>query len=232
MRESTPRVLINREPVKHISFDAELLGDADEIVQQLCHRLEWDSPVDSARSDLSRPLRPRVVPLDELSPLPSREDVERVKAGVKGKAMDGDEAARKSTDEPGTSASAEESSSNSQKNESSSKEDEKDNTSKDAEGSSSTNEGGSQKNTNNNSQNDEDNTSKDENNSQKNKNNVSQKDDGDGFSKDAEGSPMKESPLKSERHEFEEPCPLFGSRCRCPMGWNIANFLPGECCEA
>ena len=34
-----PHILINREPLKHLTFDVELLGDCDVIVQELCLRL-------------------------------------------------------------------------------------------------------------------------------------------------------------------------------------------------
>lgn len=33
-----PQILINREPLSHMTFDVELLGDCDVIVQELCHR--------------------------------------------------------------------------------------------------------------------------------------------------------------------------------------------------
>lgn len=38
-----PQVLINRESLKHLTFDVELLGDCDVIVNELCHRLagQW-----------------------------------------------------------------------------------------------------------------------------------------------------------------------------------------------
>lgn len=35
-----PQILINREPLPHLRFDVELLGDGDVIVNQLCHLLE------------------------------------------------------------------------------------------------------------------------------------------------------------------------------------------------
>ena len=40
-----PQILINREPLRHLNFDVELLGDCDIIVSELCHRLEngWTS---------------------------------------------------------------------------------------------------------------------------------------------------------------------------------------------
>ncbi|KAA0195351.1 hypothetical protein HAZT_HAZT006543, partial [Hyalella azteca] len=34
-----PQILINREPLDHLTFDIELLGDCDVIVNELCHRL-------------------------------------------------------------------------------------------------------------------------------------------------------------------------------------------------
>ncbi|TTI76909.1 NAD-dependent protein deacetylase sirtuin-1 [Bagarius yarrelli] len=37
-----PQVLINREPLPHMNFDVELLGDCDVIVNELCHRLGGD----------------------------------------------------------------------------------------------------------------------------------------------------------------------------------------------
>ncbi|GAA6107786.1 NAD-dependent protein deacetylase sirtuin-1 isoform X1 [Tachysurus ichikawai] len=37
-----PQVLINREPLLHMNFDVELLGDCDVIVNELCHRLGGD----------------------------------------------------------------------------------------------------------------------------------------------------------------------------------------------
>ncbi|KAK3090116.1 hypothetical protein FSP39_009311 [Pinctada imbricata] len=39
---SVPQILINREPLKHLTFDIELLGDCDVIVAELCQRLGED----------------------------------------------------------------------------------------------------------------------------------------------------------------------------------------------
>ena len=38
-------MLINREPLRHMTFDVELLGDCDVIISELCQRLggSWDS---------------------------------------------------------------------------------------------------------------------------------------------------------------------------------------------
>jgi len=42
-----PQILINRERLSHITFDVELLGDCDTIINQLCHMLDgdWSSPI-------------------------------------------------------------------------------------------------------------------------------------------------------------------------------------------
>ncbi|XP_041866404.1 NAD-dependent protein deacetylase sirtuin-1 [Melanotaenia boesemani] len=37
-----PQVLINREPLPHLNFDVELLGDCDGIINELCHRMGGD----------------------------------------------------------------------------------------------------------------------------------------------------------------------------------------------
>ncbi|XP_030628501.1 NAD-dependent protein deacetylase sirtuin-1 [Chanos chanos] len=37
-----PQILINREPLPHLNFDIELLGDCDVIVNELCHWLGGD----------------------------------------------------------------------------------------------------------------------------------------------------------------------------------------------
>nr|XP_056705961.1 NAD-dependent protein deacetylase sirtuin-1 [Euleptes europaea] len=34
-----PQILINREPLPHLHFDVELLGDCDVIINELCHRM-------------------------------------------------------------------------------------------------------------------------------------------------------------------------------------------------
>merc|ERR1719186_1505575 len=42
-----PQILINREPLPHCTFDVELLGDCDSIINQICLMLGegWASPV-------------------------------------------------------------------------------------------------------------------------------------------------------------------------------------------
>ncbi|XP_033738334.1 LOW QUALITY PROTEIN: NAD-dependent protein deacetylase sirtuin-1-like [Pecten maximus] len=37
-----PQILINREPLKNMTFDVELLGNCDTIVSELCKRLQWE----------------------------------------------------------------------------------------------------------------------------------------------------------------------------------------------
>lgn len=39
MKENVPQILINRESLKHMCFDIELLGDCDVIVKELLMRL-------------------------------------------------------------------------------------------------------------------------------------------------------------------------------------------------
>lgn len=34
--EDVPQILINREPLDHLDFDVELLGDSDVIINQIC----------------------------------------------------------------------------------------------------------------------------------------------------------------------------------------------------
>ncbi|KAF9219745.1 SIR2-domain-containing protein [Gyrodon lividus] len=41
---SVPQILINKTPIRHINPDIVLLGNADDIVQHLCERLQWDLP--------------------------------------------------------------------------------------------------------------------------------------------------------------------------------------------
>ncbi|CAN7993704.1 unnamed protein product [Ixodes hexagonus] len=60
-----PQILINREPLKHVTFDVELLGDCDVIIQELCHRLGWEVTPDSQPA------------LTELSSLPSLKESAR-----------------------------------------------------------------------------------------------------------------------------------------------------------
>ncbi|KAH9375986.1 hypothetical protein HPB48_021473 [Haemaphysalis longicornis] len=50
-----PQVLINREPLKHLTFDVELLGDSDVIVKELCERLNWDVPHNEERVAPAKP---------------------------------------------------------------------------------------------------------------------------------------------------------------------------------
>lgn len=38
LEQSVPQILINREPLNHMGFDVELLGDCDVIVQEILHR--------------------------------------------------------------------------------------------------------------------------------------------------------------------------------------------------
>ncbi|KAJ1928847.1 NAD-dependent histone deacetylase sir2 [Tieghemiomyces parasiticus] len=39
---NVPQILINKTPNLHMNFDVQLLGDCDDVLAYLCHRLEWD----------------------------------------------------------------------------------------------------------------------------------------------------------------------------------------------
>ncbi|OAD74999.1 hypothetical protein PHYBLDRAFT_98431, partial [Phycomyces blakesleeanus NRRL 1555(-)] len=39
---SVPQILINRTPITHMTFDVQLLGESDVIVNELCRLLDWD----------------------------------------------------------------------------------------------------------------------------------------------------------------------------------------------
>lgn len=39
---NVPQIYISRDPVSHINFDIDLLGDCDVVVAELCRRLGWD----------------------------------------------------------------------------------------------------------------------------------------------------------------------------------------------
>ena len=57
-----PQILINREPLRHMTFDVELLGDCDVIITELCQRLggAWNSLLEGYEipSGDRRPLSP------------------------------------------------------------------------------------------------------------------------------------------------------------------------------
>lgn len=72
-----PQILINREPLPHLHFDVELLGDCDVIINELCHRLGGEyaklccNPVKLSEIT-EKPPRPQrdLTPLSELPPTP------------------------------------------------------------------------------------------------------------------------------------------------------------------
>lgn len=79
---NVPQILINREPLDHLTFDIELLGDCDIIVNELCHRLgnTWTHVCnDQTRISEIRDLPPKLeevtsgktVPTDVTSPTSS-----------------------------------------------------------------------------------------------------------------------------------------------------------------
>ncbi|XP_040831777.1 NAD-dependent protein deacetylase sirtuin-1 isoform X2 [Ochotona curzoniae] len=72
-----PQILINREPLPHLHFDVELLGDCDVIINELCHRLGGEyaklccNPIKLSEIT-EKPPRPQkdLVNLSELPPTP------------------------------------------------------------------------------------------------------------------------------------------------------------------
>lgn len=72
--EHVPQILINREQLKHLEFDVELLGDSDEIVNQLCHMMGDDWTDICWKKEFlteSKQLKPKLTQYEE------DEDVER-----------------------------------------------------------------------------------------------------------------------------------------------------------
>ncbi|XP_071530921.1 NAD-dependent protein deacetylase sirtuin-1 [Panulirus ornatus] len=59
-----PQILINREPLRHLTFDVELLGDCDVIINELCHRLggSWEDLASNESMTEIRELPPRPLP--------------------------------------------------------------------------------------------------------------------------------------------------------------------------
>ena len=55
-----PQILINREPLSHLTPDVELLGDCDGIINQICSMLgeEWKEPVHTTTLSESQELLP------------------------------------------------------------------------------------------------------------------------------------------------------------------------------
>jgi len=41
-----PQIIVNREPIKHMEFDVELLGNCDDIVGHICSKLGWKADLD------------------------------------------------------------------------------------------------------------------------------------------------------------------------------------------
>lgn len=67
-----PQVLINREPLRHMTFDVELLGDCDVVISELCQRLggSWNSLLDdcnmpNVERGLSSPDKVNMIPPEE-----------------------------------------------------------------------------------------------------------------------------------------------------------------------
>ncbi|TRM65384.1 DHS-like NAD/FAD-binding domain-containing protein, partial [Schizophyllum amplum] len=67
---SVPQILINKTPVRHISPDIVLLGDADRVVEHLCSALGWSLPEPVTRTSGSTALS---APQPNLKKRPSSE---------------------------------------------------------------------------------------------------------------------------------------------------------------
>lgn len=80
-------MLINREPLRHMTFDVELLGDCDVIISELCQRLggSWISLLD----DFKMPYVERGLSSSDKVNVTPEERPEVVESKVSG-ALDGD----------------------------------------------------------------------------------------------------------------------------------------------
>ncbi|XP_014673566.1 PREDICTED: NAD-dependent protein deacetylase sirtuin-1-like [Priapulus caudatus] len=76
--QEVPQVLINREPLPHINFDVELLGDGDIIVRELCQRLgdDWTGTDDDAPPPLTELTDLPVSPDDDAAAAPDDDRLE------------------------------------------------------------------------------------------------------------------------------------------------------------
>lgn len=54
MPHRVPVVLINRTPIRHMTVDVQLLGDADLIVAYLCEQLGWVLPASTSSDDSAK----------------------------------------------------------------------------------------------------------------------------------------------------------------------------------
>lgn len=62
---SCPQILINKEPLEHMDFDVELLGNCDQIIQELCLRLgeSWTKICEPMTSPLKELVGPESIEL-------------------------------------------------------------------------------------------------------------------------------------------------------------------------
>jgi len=87
-----PQIYISREPVGHVNFDIDLLGDCDDVVVELCRRLGWPLVHEMVPPDL-------VVRVSTFEGFPSRHLMERV--GVHGKGVHRKESVDKRKEDEG-----------------------------------------------------------------------------------------------------------------------------------
>lgn len=74
---TVPQVLINREPLKHLNFDVELLGDCDVIINEICLRLkeDWSQICFTKNLEEIHELPPRTKDRQEMSSLSSNDRI-------------------------------------------------------------------------------------------------------------------------------------------------------------
>jgi NAD-dependent histone deacetylase SIR2 len=51
VKNNIPQILISRDPIKHIEFDINLLGNCDTVVQELCRRADWSFSHEMIKKD-------------------------------------------------------------------------------------------------------------------------------------------------------------------------------------
>ncbi|XP_062589774.1 NAD-dependent protein deacetylase sirtuin-1-like [Saccostrea cucullata] len=75
--QKVPQILINREPLKHLNFDIELLGDCDVIISELCKRLEEGFQVLADSSPVMTEITRDQLRTPTPSPVPSPQNTDR-----------------------------------------------------------------------------------------------------------------------------------------------------------
>ena len=58
---TVPQIYVSRDPVHHINFDINLLGDCDTVVAALCERADWDLKHNMLPTDVKVDVAPHSV---------------------------------------------------------------------------------------------------------------------------------------------------------------------------